>query len=82
MVNVDGHAAEGEAVRLPSEKREQATVLPADGVSPAGISAGGKGDAVKCSDVRVPGEGTSLATGEVGGEDEADAADAARSETK
>ena len=48
-------------VRLPSEKREQATVLPADGVSPAGISAGGKGDAAKCSDVRVPGEGTSLA---------------------
>ena len=69
---------EGEAVRLPSEKREQATVLPADGVSPAGISAGGKGDAAKCSDVRVPGEGTSLATGEVGGA----GADAARSETK
>ena len=49
-------------VRLPSEKREQATVLPADGVSPAGISAEGKVDAAKCSDVRVPGEGTGVAT--------------------
>ena len=44
----------------------------------AGNRAGGKVDAAKYSDVPVHGEGTGLAAGELGGEDEADAA---RSET-
>ena len=40
----------------------------------AGDRAGGKVDAAKYSDVPVHGEGTGLAAGELGGEDEADAA--------